>query len=184
MFPHQLAFTFLIPLRNIFLSPKNLIRRLQLKENYTVLEIGPGPGYFSLEVAKAIPQGMLVLADIQEKMLDYAKKRLNKKKIHNVEYHLCNGFNFPMESNKFDVIFMVAVLGEVENKQQYVREILRLLHPGGIFSVSELAGDADKMSVKEIKDLLKNSGLKFEKCYGTKRNFTLNFRKRGLSDIR
>lgn len=177
VFPHQFAFTLLIPLRNIFLSPRKLIQRLELKENYNVLEVGPGPGYFSAQVAKAIPHGTLTLTDIQKEMLDFAEKRLAKKKISNVEYHLCNGVDFPFESNKFDVIYMVTVLGEVENKEQYIKEFFRLLRPNGILSISEQAGDADKMSIDEIKDLLSGSGFELAKLYGTENNFTINFRK-------
>lgn len=81
VFPYQLAFTLLIPLRNIFLSPKTLIQRLELKKDYNVLEIGAGPGYFSSEVARAVPRGVLVLADIQQEMLDLAGKRLAGKRI-------------------------------------------------------------------------------------------------------
>jgi predicted O-methyltransferase YrrM len=39
-----------------------------------VLEVGPGQGYFSAKIAGALPEGKLYLADIQLKMLDYAKK--------------------------------------------------------------------------------------------------------------
>lgn len=177
VFPYQFAFTLLIPLRNLFISPKKLIQRLELKENYNVLEVGPGPGYFSLKVAKAIPNGKLTLTDIQKEMLDYAKKRLDRKKVTNVEFHLCNGVDFPFENNKFNVIFMVTVLGEIENKQKYIDEFFRSLCAGGIVSVSEQAGDSDKMSVDEIKDLFCNSGFRFDKFYGTQNNFTINFRK-------
>lgn len=44
-FPVNLPLLF--PLRNIFLSPKKLIQRLELKEDHYVLEVGSGPGYFS-----------------------------------------------------------------------------------------------------------------------------------------
>lgn len=178
VFPHQFAFTLLIPLRNIFLSPKKLIQRLKLKNNDHVLEVGPGPGYFSTKVATAIPYGKLTLTDIQKEMLDIAKKRLKKKQIKNVEYYVCNGVDFPFENGQFDVIFMVTVLGEIENKQQYVQEFFRMLTTDGILSISEQAGDADKMSVEEIKDLLLDSGFEFDQLYGTKHNFTINFRKR------
>lgn len=179
VFPYQFAFTLLIPFRNIFISPKKLIQQLELKKNDTVLEVGPGPGYFSSKVAKAIPNGKLLLTDIQKEMLDFAKKRLDRRKIFNVEYHLSNGVDFPFESNKFNVIYMVTVLGEIENKQNYIDEFFRLLCDHGILSISEQAGDADKMSVDKIKDLLQNSGFKFDKLYGTKNNFTINFRKNG-----
>lgn len=177
VFPYQLAFTLLIPLRNIFLSPKTLIQRLELKEDYNVLEIGPGPGYFSSKVARAIPRGVLVLADIQQKMLDLAGKRLARKRIGNVEYHLCNGIDFPFDGSSFDVIFMVTVLGEIENKGQYLSECFRLLRPGGLLSISEQAGDADRMSTGEIKNIARISGFVFEKHYGTENNYTMNFRR-------
>jgi len=118
VFPYQFAFTLLIPFRNIFLFPGKLIKRLDLQKNSVVLEVGPGPGYFSAKIAGALPDGKLYLADIQQEMLDFARKRLNRKKILNVEYHLCNGINLPFSDNQFDVIFMVTVLGEIENKQQ------------------------------------------------------------------
>ena len=52
VFPYQFALTLLIPIRNIFLSPQKLIERLELKEGDNVLEVGAGPGYFSLKVEK------------------------------------------------------------------------------------------------------------------------------------
>ncbi len=179
VFPHQLAFTLLIPFRSIFLSPKRLVSYLELKRDYRVLEVGPGPGYFSVEVARAIPDGELVLTDIQEEMLAKARARLTSKRIPNVEYHLCDGEGFPFKNKEFDVIYMVTVLGEVENRKKYAGEFFRMLRPGGILSVSEQAGDPDKMSVNEIKGLFLAAGFEFNRLYGTEKNFTVNFRKEG-----
>jgi ubiquinone/menaquinone biosynthesis C-methylase UbiE len=177
VFPPQYAFTLLIPFRNIFLSPRKLIKRLDLQKNSVVLEVGPGPGYFSAKIAGALPDGKLYLADIQQEMLDYARKRLNRKKILNVEYHLCNGINLPFSDNQFDVIFMVTVLGEIENKRQYIIEFNRVLRGNGILSISEQAGDPDKLEKHEIEELLRGHGFKTDKFYGTRRNYTINFRK-------
>jgi ubiquinone/menaquinone biosynthesis C-methylase UbiE len=177
VFPPQYAFTLLIPFRNIFLSPRKLIKRLDLQKNSVVLEVGPGPGYFSAKIAGALPEGKLYLADIQQKMLDYARKRLNRKKILNVEYHLCNGINLPFSDNQFDVIFMVTVLGEIENKKQYIKEFNRILRGNGILSISEQAGDPDKLEKHQIEELLRGHGFKTDKFYGTHRNYTINFRK-------
>lgn len=177
VFPPQYAFTLLIPIRNIFLSPRKLIKRLDLQKNSVVLEVGPGPGYFSVKIAKALPAGLLYLTDIQQEMLDYARKRLDRKKILNVEYHLCNGISLPFSDNQFDVIFMVTVLGEIENKQQYIKEFNRVLRGNGILSISEQAGDPDKLEKHEIEELLRGHDFKFDKFFGTRRNFTVNFRK-------
>jgi len=177
VFPYQLAFTLLIPLRNIFLSPQQLLKRLELKDDLQVMELGSGPGYFGIKIAKRLTNGRLVLADIQQEMLNYAKKRIDKKGLRNVDYYLCNGKTFQFEDNTFDRIFMVTVIGEVENKEEYMQGLHRILKKRGILSVSELAGDPDKMTIKEIRELVENSGFEFYKIYGNEKNYTINFKK-------
>ena len=177
VFPHQFAFTLLIPFRNIFLSPKKLIERLELKEDHTVLEIGPGPGYFSLNVASKLKKGKLVLTDIQKEMLDYSKKRMDKKGIKNVEYKICDGNKLDFIDDSFDRVFMVTVIGEVEQKESYIKEIYRILKKGGILSISELAGDPDKMSVEEVEELVMICDFKLKNQYGSNKNYTINFEK-------
>jgi hypothetical protein len=53
-----------------------------------------------------------------------------------------------------------------------------MLKRGGIVSVSELAGDPDKMSIGELKDLFEKHDFSFYAQYGNKRNYTLNFKKK------
>ena len=177
VFPPQMAFTLLIPARNLFLSPKQLISRLQLRKNSRVLEVGPGPGYFSTHVAKVLTGGKLVLADIQQEMLDKAKKRILRKKISNVEFYLCNGDNFLLPDESFDTIFLVTVIGEIENKNAYIKEFHRLLRKGGILSISELKGDPDKLTISEVKELISDSRLVFDNLFGNEDNYTINFKK-------
>jgi ubiquinone/menaquinone biosynthesis C-methylase UbiE len=177
VFPHKYAFTLLIPLRNLFLSPRKLIQRLDLKEGYRVLEIGPGPGYFSPHVAKALKSGSLVLLDIQQEMLDMARKRLEKRGVKNVEYTLTDGNALNLESNSFDRVFMVTVIGEVSNKDAYLQEIHRVLNKDGLLSISELAGDPDKMSVDEMRTLVSAHGFEEVQTFGSRLNYTMNFRK-------
>lgn len=178
VFPASYAFTLLLPFRNIFLSPVKLIKRLDLKDEFNVLEIGPGPGYFSVKVAQELKKGKLVLADIQQEMLDYAKKRLDARNINNVEYKLCNGKTLDFDNESFDRVFMVTVIGEVENKRDYIKEIHRILNGNGVLSISELAGDPDKLSIEELKDIVCSEGFKIKNFFGTRRNYTINFEKR------
>ena len=175
IFPHRCAFTLLIPFRNLFLSPGQVIDRLELNDYMTVLEVGPGPGYFSVKLAPILIRGRLVIADIQPEMLRFAEKRLRKRNISNVDSYLCDGATFDFQDDSFDRIFMVAVLGEVENKASYMTEFHRLLKRGGILSISELAGDPDKMTVQFLKELGANSDLNFYKHYGNRWNYTVNF---------
>ena len=175
--PPKYAFTLLIPFRNLFLSPGKLIQRLFLKKDHNVLEIGPGPGYFSTHIAKKLRNGRLVLIDIQKEMLDFAKKRLDKRGIKNVDYKLTDGNSLDLQNNSFDRVVMVTVIGEVENKDTYLNEIHRILKADGILSISELAGDPDKLSLDEIQSLVSPHGFELKDTFGSRLNYTVNFRK-------
>lgn len=178
VFPHQMSFILLIPLRNLLLSPGQLVKRLELRSEDNVLEVGCGPGYFSPAVAGTLTAGKLVLADIQQEMLDRARRRMQKKGAFNAEYYLCDGFAFNFPDALFDRIFMINVIGEVENKEAYIKGFDRILKPGGILSISELVGNPDKLTVNEMKALLRNTNLEFCKLYGNRINYTVNFKKK------
>lgn len=177
VFPHKWAFTLLIPLRNLILSPKKLINRMALENSMQVLEVGPGPGYFSVPIAKYLTNGNIVLADIQPEMLGIAKKRMDNNGCTNAEYYTCSGNKFDFASESFDRIFLVTVLGEVENKDLYLAEFKRMLKPNGILSISEQAGDPDKLSFIEVREMAESHGFKFHGIFGSVRNYTINVSK-------
>lgn len=177
IYPHQFAWALLLPLRNLWLSPKTLVNRLGLKENYNVLEIGCGPGYFSPAVARSIPQGILYMTDIQPEMVELAQKRLAQKGITNVRLQTCDGTVLDYPDSTFDVIFLITVLGEISEPSLYAQEMARILKPGGIVSVSEQGGDPDSLSVPEIESILKPAGFVADRVFGSGRTFTANFKK-------
>ena len=168
LFPHQMAFTLLIPLRALLLSPAELLRRLHPTADSRILEVGCGPGYFSPALARAVPQGELVLADIQPEMLAIARRRLEKRHITNTSCQLCNG-------SSFGRIVLVTVLGEVRDRSAYLREFARLLTHDGLLSISEAAGDPDKLEQGELIALLTAHGFTPVRQYGNRRNYTVNF---------
>jgi len=95
LFPHQLSFVLGSALRRFVLSPGELADRLHLKESSRVLEVGPGPGYFSVEVARRLPQGRLELFDLQREMLEQARRRLERAGLHNVGFTQGDACNLP-----------------------------------------------------------------------------------------
>ena len=72
---------------------------------------------------------------------------------------------------------MVTVLGEVDNKDNYLREIHRVMKDDGILSISELAGDPDKLPLDELQSLVSSHGFEVSEIFGSKRNYTINFKK-------
>ena len=175
--PYQLSFVLDSTLRKFILSPSLLANRLRLKEDSQVLEIGPGSGYFSVEVARRIPQGSLQLFDLQRKMLEKARRKLRKAGFRNVRFTQGDACALPFYNETFDVVFLVAVLGEVPDAAACLRGIYNTLRPSGLLSVTEQPGDPDFLPLRVVRSLAEQQGFEFVESYGKKKNYTANFRK-------
>lgn len=177
LYPHQLAWVLLIPLRNLYLSPRKLAARLAPERNHKVLELGCGPGYYSPYIAKQIPDGKLFLADVQQEMLEKAQRRLNRKHVANYDVQVCNGQTLDYPDAFFDSAFLITVLGEIQNQESHAKELFRVLKVGGMVSISEQAGDPDSLSIDYVRSLLEPVGFSLKQIFGKGRTYTANFTK-------
>lgn len=177
IYPHELAVMLLFPLRRLVLSPERLVRHLHLTPTSRVLEVGSGPGFFSIEVARAIPHGRLELVDIQCEMLQKARRRLWQAGVQNAGYTLVNAVKLPFQSGAFDVAFLVAVLGEVHDPHACLVSIADVLRPGGVLSVVELPGDPDALTEEQLRRLTQGTGLEFIESARVSRSFIASFRR-------
>ena len=177
-YPHQFAFLLLLPLRNVIFSPYQLVRRLHLTETSRVLELGPGPGFFSERVARSIPRGHLYLVDLQHQMLAKARGRLRRAGLRNVSWTQANAMVLPFAPGSFDTVFLVAVLGEVPDAGACVESVFPVLRSGGMLSVTELPGDPDLITEPELVALVCSKGFEhFESFLLRGHGYTANFRK-------
>jgi len=85
-FPHQLSWLIDNPVHSLLLSPRRLADRLPLAETSQVLEVGPGSGFFSPEIARRVLLGRLHLLDIQSEMLAKARTKLEARGLRDVLY--------------------------------------------------------------------------------------------------
>ena len=181
-YPHELAVMLLFPLRRMVFSPETLVRHLHLTRSSRVLELGPGPGFFSIDVARAIPQGRLELVDIQLEMLQKARGRLRRAGVRNTGYTRANAVTLPFRSGAFDVAFLVAVLGEVPDPKACLASIAAVLRPGGLLSVVELPGDPDAATEEQLRTLTLGTGLEFVDSLRVSRGFLASFRRQAKND--
>jgi len=176
-YPHQLSFLLELPFRRLILSPKQLADRLHLSEASEILEVGPGPGFFSVEIARRLSRGHLRLMDLQIEMLQKARSKLQRKDLQNAGYVQANGEAFPFVEGTFDVAFLVTVLGEVGDPSACLGEIYRVLRPSGLLSVTEQMGDPDFLPLATVQALAKKQYFELVETFGKGKNFTANFRK-------
>jgi ubiquinone/menaquinone biosynthesis C-methylase UbiE len=176
-YPHELAVMLLFPLRRIVFSPEKLVRHLHLTRTSRVLEVGPGPGFFSIDVARAIPGGRLELVDIQLEMLQKARERLRRADVRNTGYTRADAVTLPFRPGAFDVAFLVAVLGEVPDPKAGLASIAHVLRPGGLLLVVELPGDPDAVTEEQLRRLTQGTGLEFVDSLRVSRGYLARFRR-------
>jgi len=167
IYPASQAGWLLHPLRRFIMSPKRIVGRLGLKPGDSVLEIGTGPGWFSPKIAKAIRPGRLVLFDIQREMLALAEQRLTKAGATNFQCVAGDAVNLPFEAGQFDGVLLVTVLGEITEPGTALREVARVLKPGGRVVITEQLGDPDHVRRAALETMAREAGLRVERIEGS-----------------
>jgi SAM-dependent methyltransferase len=111
----------------------------QIKEGYTVVDLGSGAGNDAFVARRlAGEKGKVIGIDFTEAMITKARDNAEKLQMNNVEFRLGDIEDMPLTSNKADVVLSNCVLNLVPNKHKVFSEIFRVLKPGAHFSISDI----------------------------------------------
>jgi ubiquinone/menaquinone biosynthesis C-methylase UbiE len=139
-----------------------LRRVLDARPGERVLEIGPGTGYYTLDLAEWVGgEGRIEIFDLQQEMLDHTHQRAAERGLANVGATQGDAQDLPYEDGSFDAALLVAVLGEVPDQNAALREVARVLRPGGRLVVGELAGDPHFVTPGALRGRAEAAGLRF-----------------------
>jgi ubiquinone/menaquinone biosynthesis C-methylase UbiE len=163
--------------------PHPLITRRRLREllepqpGERVLEVGPGTGYYSLDVAEWVAPvgGQLDIFDLQQEMLDHTMRRAAERALDNLTPTQGDARRLPYPDASFDAAFLAAVLGEIPEQQAALAELARVLKPGGRLVVGELFGDPHWVSPKRLRRRTQAAGLSFSRRSGTPLGYFARF---------
>jgi ubiquinone/menaquinone biosynthesis C-methylase UbiE len=163
-------------------APHPLITRARLHDvldpqpGERVLEVGPGTGYYTLEVAERVsPGGQLDIFDVQQAMLDHTMRRAGERGLTNVVPLRGDARSLAYEDATFDAAYLVTVLGEIPDQDAALRELARVLKPGGRLVVGELFGDPHWVSPKRLRERAETAGLVFAQRSGTPLGYVARF---------
>ena len=150
--------------------PRPSVTRLRLREmlapkpGQRVLEVGPGTGYYALNVAGWLePDGALEVLDVQQEMLDHTMRRAHALGISNIVPTPGDAQALPYPDGYFDAAYLVATLGEVPDKGRALSELRRVLERGGRLVVGEVLLDPHRVSLGELRRLASITGLNHER---------------------
>ena len=132
-----------------------------------MLEVGTGTGYYSLHVARRLePGGALDVLDIQQEMLDQTVRRAHESGISNIIPVRGDAQDLPYPDNCFDAAYLNFVLGEIPDGDAALRELRRILKPGGRLVVGEAFTDPHMVRFGVLRTRAEAAGLGFERRLG------------------
>ena len=144
-FPIPAILTGLIdnPVRRKVQPPRKLADRLRLQSDMFVLEVGPGKGTYTIEVAKRVPNGKVVAIDIQESIVKKLEQKCGELGIDNVEPKVMDVYSLDFENEAFDRVFLIFCLPEIPDPIRALKELNRVLKPNGLLCSVEAFMDPD-----------------------------------------
>lgn len=111
----------------------------KISKGNTVIDLGSGAGNDAfIARAEAGENGKVIGIDFTPAMIDKARANAEKLGYNNVEFRQGDIEKMPVSDNVADVIVSNCVLNLVPNKNAVIKEIHRVLKPGGHFSISDI----------------------------------------------
>jgi ubiquinone/menaquinone biosynthesis C-methylase UbiE len=135
--PWWIGYVLVNPLRRWFQDPERILRPL-ITEGMTVLDIGPGMGFFTIPAARMVGEtGRVIAVDIQEKMLSALQRRAEKAGVQRrVVTRLCGPHSIGV-SEPIDLCIAFNVAHEVPDPRALFAQIRDVLKPTGRFLLAE-----------------------------------------------
>lgn len=162
--PWWLGYFLASPLRRLMLDPENVVRPF-VREGMTVLEPGPGMGFFTVELARLVgPSGRVVAVDIQPKMLAGLKRRAAKAGFSGrLEARLASAdsMNISDLQERIDFTLAFAVVHEMPSANRFFAETAQASKPGAELLLVEPAGHVKEQEFKAELEAAAKAGFLF-----------------------
>jgi SAM-dependent methyltransferase len=111
----------------------------ELKPGDRIIDVGSGAGIDSLIAARMVaPNGEVIGIDMTPAMLEKASRASEESGLQNVEFRMGYAETLPIEDGWADVIISNGVLNLMPDKQAALKEMARVLKPGGRIQIGDI----------------------------------------------
>ena len=138
------------PLLPIFRNPYKLLKAAGLKPGQKVMEVGCGPGFFTIPAAKIVgEEGFVYAVDVHPLAIEKVKEKIEKEGIKNVGPILANASDTGLPDRSIDLAFIFGLRYIAGGLGNVIAEIHRILKPGGVLSFEKTRGSEKKL-IEEV----------------------------------
>jgi ubiquinone/menaquinone biosynthesis C-methylase UbiE len=132
-----------------------------IHKGMTIIDLGCGPGFFVEAFAEMTgDNGTVIAADLQEKMLEKVKKKVNGKNFESrVRFHKCGKEKIGVDI-KADFVNAFFMVHEVPSSKNLINEIYSILNNKGIFFLTEPVIHVSKKVFYNTVSYAEDSGFK------------------------
>ena len=150
------------PLRRLVHKPERILADL-VTPGMTVLDVGPGMGFFTLPMARMVgPNGKVVCVDVQEAMLRSLRKRAEAKRLADrIITRVCTPTSLGLTdfAGRIDFALAFAVVHEMPEVPHFFAEVAEVLKPDAQCLVAEPTGRVSAQAFEETLGAAGQAGL-------------------------
>ena len=108
-------------------DPQSMIALVPIHNDQKVADIGSGPGWLSIPLAKYLYAGTCYAIDINKEMLDHVKAQGELAKLGNIETLVSKENDIPLDDASLDGVVLSNVLNEAKRPKGLIKESVRLV---------------------------------------------------------
>jgi ubiquinone/menaquinone biosynthesis C-methylase UbiE len=158
------------PDRIQILDPESILDRVGLSNEMVLVDLGCGTGFFSIPASSRVKK--VFAFDVQQEMLDILRNKIKKERINNIETILSDEAEIPLPDNSADVLLMINVFHELEDRESILLEIKRILKTMGklvIIDWKKIDMDfgppmEERFTAEEVVSICKGKGFKIQEA--------------------
>jgi ubiquinone/menaquinone biosynthesis C-methylase UbiE len=134
-------------------NPYKSLEAAGLKTGQKVVEVGCGPGFFTIPAAKIVGEkGLIYAIDVNQRAVKRVEEKMRKYGLSNIKPILGNAANSGLQEDSIDLAFIFGLRYIAGGLSNLIAEMYRILKSGGMLSFEKTTGSGDKL-VEEVETM-------------------------------